>query len=248
MEIRRFIDLYGDDVFAFALVLTKDYSSAKEVFVKTAAQADSLSDGAELFDVLKIAAPLALEADSNDEATTLSGAELSKKQDAVLRSVLMKPQFVRGIIHLAYENDLDPARTAKLLKTSERSVRAQLDELSEADSLDRHYKEICTKLTADDSLKAYVISAAERGSVREFEVKREAVPTHRWNRTQKIVVIIAAIIIGLAICFVIPIYEMYREMREHEGYESIENVPTDELFSYTLEVEPEDVSSAQIGE
>ena len=241
MEIRKYVDSFGDDVFALALIVTKDFSSAKEVFCKTAAEADKFADSAQLLDVVKKAYPLCKEADSNDEAITLTGISLSAKQEALLQTILTKPQIIRALIHLTYENDLDPAQIAKLTGESERYVNGQLAELSEPlqESLEKHYKEICAKIRAEDKLKAYVIGAAERGEQRMFEVKREAVPTHRWNKTQKLIVVIAAVIISLMAVLVIPIVDKYLEMREHEGYESFENVPTEELFSYTMEAESE---------
>lgn len=241
MEIRKYVDSFGDDVFALALIVTKDFSSAKEVFCKTAAEADKFADSAQLFDVLKKAYPLCKEADSNDEATTLTGITLNVKQEALLQTILTKPQIIRTLIHLTYENDLDPAQIAKLTGESERYVNAQLGELSEPlrESLEKHYKEICAKIHAEDKLKAYVIGVSERGEQRMFEVKREAVPSHRWSKKQKIIVVVAAVIISLMAVLVIPIIDSYLEMREHEGYESFENVPTDELFSYTIEAESE---------
>lgn len=241
MEIRKYVDSFGDDVFALALIVTKDFSSAKEVFCKTAAEAGKLADSAQLLDVVKKAYPLCKEADSNDEAVTLTGISLNTKQEALLQTILTKPQIIRAVIHLTYENDLDPAQIAKLTGESERYINGQLAELSEAlrESLEKHYKEICVKIHAEDKLKAYVIATSERGERRMFEVKREAVPTHRWNKKQKIAVIIAAVIITLMAVLVIPILDSYLEMRKREGYESFENVPTEELFSYTMEAESE---------
>ena len=241
MEVRRFIDSFGDDVFALALIITKSFDSAKEVFVKTSAEAGKLPDDARLSDVLTIAYPFCREADSNDDAVTLTGIPFNAKQEVLLQALLPKPQIVRAIVHLTYESDLEPEQTAKLTGESVRFVKQKLSELSDelCEALDKHYKELCLKITAEDKLKAYVIASTEKGGERMFEVKREAVPVHKWNRTQKIIVIAAAVIIGLVICLVIPIYEQYREMIETQGNESYENVPTEQVFAYTEEATEE---------
>lgn len=242
MDIRRFVDAFGDDVFALALMVTKDFDSAKEVFVKTAKDAEALLDESELYSVLQKAYPYCKEAESNDDAVTLTGISLNAKQEALLRTLLAKPQIVRAIVHLTYENDLTPEQTAKLTGESVRYVKQQLSDLSEPikESLDKHYKEICVKITAEDKLKEYVVNSAAREDGRMFEVKRGALPEHRWNKTQKAIVVAAAVIIGLVICIAIPIYEQYREMIEKQGNEQYENVPTEQVFGYTTDAETEE--------
>lgn len=237
MEIRKYIDKYGDDVFALALIVTKDFDKAGQAFAVTAEHyAEIPEDG--LFDAVSRTYAYCRECGSNDEAQTLTGVELSSKQEPILKSVLTKPQIVRAIIHLYYENDLDAARIAAITGESERYIKKQLEELSKplSDALDKHYKEICVKIRAADSLKAYAVRASEKKSKRAFEPETDAVPLHRWTKAQKAVVIVIAAIVTVMVCIVIPLAQAYREMRKEEGNKSYDEVPTDEMFSYTLEV------------
>lgn len=233
MEIRKFIEGYGDDVYAFALVVTKSYDSAKMVFLKTALRAsehDSLSG------FISAAFEECRAADSNEEATTFSGEGLSEKQEALLGMVLTKPQIVRAMLHMFYENDMDAASIAKALGTGERHFTQQLEALGELNgALEDGYKDICTHLRAQDSLKEYAIKAAETGDGRLFEVKREAVPRHKWTKKGKIVITVVAVCAVFVGMFVIPLTEMYKKMQEELYGISYEEPATDEIFRYTLE-------------
>lgn len=239
MEIRKYIDLFGDDVYALALIVTKSFDSAKQVFVQTSEKHEKFTDVDGMFPIAGIAYSFCKEADSNDSAYTLSGIELTAKQQSVLELLLQKPQIVRTIIHLFYENDLDEKQIAKVTGESERYVSSQLSELSDefASALEKYYKEICLKIKVEDTLKAYVISSAEKQTQREFEVKREAVPRHSWTKRQKTVVIIVAVIVTVIICICIPIWEKYKEMMREIGNTSYDEPSTDEIFSYTFEPE-----------
>lgn len=233
MEIRKFIEGYGDDVYAFALVVTKNYDSAKMVFLKTAlrcAEHDSLSG------FISAAFEECRAADLNEEATTFSGEGLSEKQEALLGMVLTKPQIVRATVHMFYENDMDAASAAKALGISERHVTQQLEALGELNgALEDGYKDVCTHLRAQDSLKEYAIKAAETNDGRLFEVKREAVPRHKWTKKGKIAITIVAVCAVFVGMFVIPLTEMYKKMQEELYGISYEEPATDEIFRYTLE-------------
>lgn len=245
MEIRKLIDDFGDDIYALALISTKDFNSAKEIFVRMTAEYGIYPDNIALYDLLLKEYPLCREADSNDSAVTLTGVELDAKKQALLEVLLQKPFIVRSIIHLHWENDLEPEQIAKVTGESVKYVNSVLGELSDslAEALDKRYKDICVKITADDKLKSYVIRSASSGKKRHFEVKEDAVPTHKWTKKQKIVVIIIAAVMTVLVCIVVPILESYYEMRKREEFSSFENVPTDEIFSYTLEVGSETDSS-----
>ena len=238
MEIRKLIDEFGDDIYALALISTKDFSSAKEIFVRMTSDNDKYPDNTELYSLLLKEYPICREADSNDSAVTLTGIELDAKKQALLEAVLQKPFIVRCIIHLHWENDLEPEQIAKVTGESVKYVNSVLEELSDSltEALDKRYKEICVKINADDKLKAYVIRSVSSGKKRQFEVKEDAVPAHKWTERQKIVVIIVAAVMTVFVFIVIPIIEGYYEMRKREEFSSYENVPTDEIFSYTLEV------------
>ena len=153
----------------------------------------------------------------------------------------MKPQIMRGIIHLYYENDLDVNRIAEVTGESEKYISGQLSKLPAelAEALDKHYKEICIKIRAEDKLKAYVIKAADTGDRRMFEVKEDAVPIHRWTKKQKVIVVIIAAIITVLVCIVIPIWSAYIEMIKAEREMDFEEPSTDEIFSYTYEPDEE---------
>lgn len=252
MEIRKFIDSFGDDVYAFALVVTKSYDSAKMVFLKTALKSgehDSLGG------FIAAAYAECAAADSNEEATTFSGEGLSEKHEALLGMVLTKPQVVRAIVHMFYENDMDAASIAKAVGMSERHVTQQLEALGELNgALESSYKDICTHLHAQDSLKEYAIKTAETDGGRLFEVKREAAPRHKWTKKGKVAIIVVAVCAAFVGMFVIPLTEMYKKMQEELYGVSYEEPATDEIFRYTLEtgeseqtLEITDESAAQEG-
>lgn len=237
MEIRKLIDDFGDDIYALALISTKDFDSAKQIFVGMTTENDKYTDNTGLYAILQKEYPLCREADSNDSAVTLTGIELDAKKQALLEVVLQKPFIVRCIIHLHWENDLEPEQIAKVTGESMKYVNSVLDDLSESltEALDKRYKELCVKITAEDKLKAYVIRSVTSGNKRQFEVKEDAVPAHKWSKKQKLAVVIIAAVMTVVVCIVVPILESYYEMRKREEFSSFENVPTDEIFRYTME-------------
>ncbi len=244
MDITKLIDDYGDDIFAFALIVTKDMTSAKEVFVKTAVVNEEYSDDSGLFEILGKAYAVCAEAESNEGASALTDVELDTKKQAVLEELLVRRETVRAAAHMYYENDLSIEEIADITGKSEKYIAGILsDELTEAlrMKLDADYKDICTRITAPDELKAYVIRAVKNGDKRLFEVKEEAVPIHTWKTSHKVVVVIAAVIATLAAMYIIPVLQKYGEMRESEAGLSYEEVGTDESFYYTYEPETVDI-------
>lgn len=239
MKIAKLLDSYGDDIFALALIVTKDFDSAKQVFVKTCLQHEKFSDDIEMYDLAVKTYEECENVDNNDSAVTLTGVELDPRRQALLEIVLQKTQKVRSVIHLYYENDLDEAQIAAVIGESEKYIKSVFADLTEElkFSLDKHYKEICVKITAEDKLKSYVMRAATSAVKRDFEVKDEAVPRHGWTKAQKIIVIVAAIIVTFAVSFIIPIVEKYFDMLEDESGYSYEVPETDEIFSYTYDAE-----------
>lgn len=237
MELTRFIDDYADDIYALALITTKNFDSAKEIFVRNCFSCPEIDDNTELPAMLKKAYPMCREAESNDSAVTLTGIELDGKKQQLLESVLRQPFIVRAIIHMRWENDLEPEQIAKLTGESLRYVNNTLDELPEelTRELDKSYKDICFRIKADDKLKTYVIRSMNSGKKRQFEVKGEAVPAHKWTKQQKTVIIIMAAVITVVICIVVPLIESYYQMRKDENFESFENVATEDMFRYTSE-------------
>ena len=237
MEITKLIDDYGDDIFALALIVTKDFDSAKKVFAKTCAEYESFSGESDMLEFAVKAYAYSCDADSNDNAVTLTGVELDAKRQRLLEQVLMLPQMKRAVIHMFYENDLDEKQIASVTGESERYISSVLSELPEelSESLDKNYKDICTKIFAEDKLKAYVIRSAAAPKKREFQVGEEAVPIHRWTMGQRIVVIVAAIVFLVTMFFVMPVFEKYFDMLEDEKGYSYEEPATDEIFAYTYE-------------
>lgn len=237
MELTKYIDEFADDIYALALVTTKSFDSAKEIFVRNCTQSPELPEDSELFPMLEKAYPMCREADCNDSAVTLTGVELDDKKQQLLEAVLRKPFIDRAMIHMRWENDLEPEQIAKLTGESVRSVRNTLDELPVElkSELDKHYKDICFRIKAEDKLKSYVIRSMASGKKRQFEVKGDAVPVHKWTKQQKTIIIIVAAVIAVLVCIIIPIIDSYYQMRKDENFESFENVATDEMFSYTME-------------
>ena len=138
---------------------------------------------------------------------------------------------------MRWENDLEPEQIAKLTGESLRYVNNTLEELPEelTRELDKSYKDICFRIKADDKLKSYVIRSMNSGKKRQFEVKGEAVPAHKWTKQQKTVIIIVAAVVTVVICIVVPLIESYYQMRKDENFESFENVATEDMFRYTSE-------------
>ena len=165
MELTRFIDDYADDIYALALITTKNFDSAKEIFVRNCFSCPEIDDNTELPEMLKKAYPMCREAEGNDSAVTLTGIELDGKKQQLLESVLRQPFIVRAIIHMRWENDLEPEQIAKLTGESLRYVNNTLEELPEelTRELDKSYKDICFRIKADDKLKSYVIRSMKSG-------------------------------------------------------------------------------------
>lgn len=239
MELTRFIDDYADDIYALALITTKNFDSAKEIFVRNCCVCAEIDDCADLFSMLKKAYPSCREAEINDSAVTLTGIELDSKKQQLLEAVLSQPFIVRSIIHMRWENDLEPEQIAKLTGESVRYVNSALEKLPAdlVQALDKSYKDICFKIRADDKLKSYVVRSMKSGKKRQFEVKGDAAPVHKWTKQQKIVIYIVAAVVTVVICIMIPLIESYYQMRKDENFESFENVATEEMFRYTNEAD-----------
>lgn len=243
MEITKLIDTYGDDIFAFALIVTKDFASAKEIFVRTTTVCEEYPEDCSLFEPIARAYKEAQDIDSNESASTLTGIELDSKRQAVLDELLVKRETVRSVAHMFYENDLSHEQIAEITGKSVKYIKELLsEELSEAlaSKLDDNYKDICAKIAAEDKLKAYVIRAVNSDDLRAFQLKEDAVPVHTWKTSHKVVVVIVAIIATLLAMYIIPVFQKYTEMRESEAGLSYEEVGTDESFYYTYEAETAD--------
>lgn len=248
MEITRLIDDFGDDIYALALITTKNFDSAKEIFVRITSEPEKFPEDTELISFVSTVYPLCREADSNDSAVTLTGIELDAKKQAVLETILQKPFIVRSIIHMHWENDLEPEQIARITGESLKYVNSVINELSEelTAALDKCYKDICVRISAGDKLKAYVIKRVSSGAKRQFAVREDAVPVHKWTRRQKIIIIIIAAILAVGLCIVIPILDSFYQMRKEEEFSDFENVRTEEIFRYTTEADiPGDLSAAQ---
>ena len=237
MIIEKFIDAFGDDVYALALIVTKNFDSAERVFTQIAQDCDTLPETSELYDIVKKAYRLCQKAPSNDNAETFSDLGLSAKQEALLAEVFPRPQIVRAIIHLSYENDLENDKIAAITDVNIRYVNEQLGDLEGlSDRLNKSYKELCLRLTAPDELKISVIQAVNSGEKRLFEIRGEAAPRHSWTNKQKIGAVIAAIVVTILACIVIPLFLAYLESYE-EVNSSYDEVPPELIFSYTTETE-----------
>lgn len=231
MTIERFIDEFGDDVYALALIVTKSFEGAEQVFTQLAQDCEALPET--LYDIVKIAYRLCRKAQSNDNAQTLSDIGLSAKHEALLAEIFPYPQIVRTIIHLSYENDLENDKIASITDTGVRFVTEQLDDLGGlSEKLEKHYKELCLKLAAPDELKLSVIEAINSGEKRLFEVRSEAAPRHTWTKPQKIAAVIIAVAITVVVCIVVPLLTAYFNSFE-EMNSSYDEAPSDLIFSYS---------------
>lgn len=238
MNIEKFIDTFGDDVYALALIVTKSFDSAERIFTQIAQDHEDIDETAEIFDIAQRAYSLCKKAPNNDKAETLSDIGLSARHEALLSEIFPRPQIVRAIIHLCWENDLTAEQAAKITGESVRYVAEQLSELpkSLSDKLDKTYKELCLKLTAPDALKMSVISAVNSGEKRLFEVRDETVPRHSWTRAQKVAAVIIAITATALICIVVPLLTAYLNSLD-EINSSYDEAPSDLIFSYASETE-----------
>ncbi len=236
MEITRLTDIFGDDIYALALITTKSFDSAREIYVRTTTRCEDYPESAELVNFIENEYPFCQKAECNDSAVTLTGVELDMKKQVILETVLQKPFLVRSIIHMFWENDLEPDEIAKITGESAKYVRSVIEGLSDElrTALDRNYKDICFRINAGDKLKAYVIRSVNSGNKRQFEVKQDAVPLHRWTKNQKMAVYIAAAVIAVILCIVIPLAESYYNMRKEEGFKDWRK--TEEAGQQTAEV------------
>lgn len=243
MNIEKFIDQFGDDVYALALVCTKNFDSAAEVFLRTAEECGGFPENADIRDIVSAAFPFCRNAKCTDTAETLSQAGLTKKQEALLAEFFPKPQVIRAIVHMHFENDLSAEQISELLHEKPRYVSEQLDALGLGltEELENSYKGLCLKLCAPDELKSEAVIAAKSGKKRIFEVEEEPMPTHSWSKNQKIAAVILAVVVTIALMIVIPIVNQLID-----GYflaESQEEIPSDWIFSYNSEAE--DVQSIE---
>lgn len=240
MEIAKLIDTYGDDIFAFALIVTKDFNSAKEAFVRISTAYDEFSvDDSAFFDIISKTYALCQEIDSNESASTLTGIELDPKRQAVLEQLLVKRETVRTVAHMYYENEFSVEEIATIIGRPEKFVTELLDEDLDGSfkaQLEKYYIEICSKIHADDKLKTYVMRMVNEKGRRAFEVRNEAAPRHSWTMVQKIVVFVVAFIVMLIIGFIIPIYEQFKD----QDMSHYENLSSGESFHYTYEAESPD--------
>ncbi len=236
MQITKLIDAFGDDIFAFALIVTKDFNSAKEVFIKTCSAYEEFDDNTDICDIIRRAYSECENVDSNEGASVLTGVELSTKLQPILEELLAEGELDRTVAHMFYENDLTEDQIADLTGKSVKFISELLsDNLSALlrQNLEKHYKDICARIHADDKLKLYVIRSVTDKSRRTFEVRNEAVPRHSWTTAQKVTVFIAAFIVMLIIGFLIPIYEQFKD----QDMSSYENLSSGESFYYTYEAD-----------
>lgn len=239
MKLEKLLDIYGDDIFAFALIATKDFNSAKEVFVRVTSDYYELPDhdGA-FYEIISKAYKVCQEVDSNESASTLTGVELDAKRQAVLEELLVKRETVRTVVHMYYGDELSEDEIASIIGKPVKFVEELLsDELSDdlKAKLEKYYIEICDKIHAEDKLKSYVMRSVYNTSKRDFEVREEAVPRHQWTTAGKIAVIIVAIVFLVTMFFTIPLLDGYINMVEEEKGLSYDEVGTNESFHYTYE-------------
>ena len=235
MNIEKFIDRFGDDVYALALVCTKNFDSAAEIFEIVASECENLSDDAEMFELAKRVCSLCKKAKFSDNAETFSQLGLSKKQEQLLSGFFPKPFATRASVHLHFENDLTVEQIAEVLNEKPRYISEQLNGLGTElfSALDGSYKELCLKLSAPDELKTKAVEAAKSGFKREFEIREDPTPKHMWTRNQKIAAVIIAIIATFTLMFVIPIVN--KLMDDYFTGESYDEVPSDLIFSGNAE-------------
>lgn len=239
MEITAFVDSYGDDAFALALITTKSFDSAREIYMNICGRCKEFSESSGIFGLVKLVYPLCRKADCNDEAVTLTGVELDSKKQSLLEVVLQKPFIVRSIIHLHWENDLTDEQIAEVLGENVKYVRTVLGELSDplTESLDKRYKNVCLCISAGDKLKEYAVKKASTVQARQFSVKNDTVPVHKWTKKQKIIICIAAAIIAVVVMIVIPLLDGYINMLTEEFANRLENESNNSSTVYTIEAD-----------
>ena len=237
MNIERFIDRLGDDVYALALVCTKNFDSAADIFETVAAECDELTEDADMFGLALRVCSLCKNAKFSDNAETFSQLGLSKKQEQLLSGFFPLPFVTRASVHLHFENDLSVEQIAEVLEEKPRYISEQLDGLGAEllNELDGSYKELCIKLSAPDELKVKAVENAKSGEKRVFEIREDPLPKHTWSKKQKFGAIIAAIIATILLMIVIPIVN--KLMDDYFDGNSYDEAPSDLIFSYTPESE-----------
>ena len=235
MNIEKFIDRFGDDVYALALVCTKNFDSAADIFETVAAECEELSDDVDMFGLAARVCSLCRTAKFSDNAETFSQLGLSKKQEQLLSGFFPMPFVTRASVHLHFENDLTVEQTAEVLEEKPRYISEQLDGLEDVllTELDSSYKELCIKLAAPDDLKSKAVLAAKSGEKRVFEILDDPMPMHTWTKKQKIGAVIVAIIATIAIMIVIPIVN--KLMDDYLTGSSYDEAPSDLIFSGNAE-------------
>ena len=237
MIIEKFIDRFGDDVYALALVCTKNFDSAADIFETVAAECDALSDDVGMFELAIKVCSLCKKAKFSDNAETFSQLGLSKKQEQLLSGFFPMPFVTRASVHLHFENDLTVEQIAEVLEEKPRYISEQLNGLGTEllNELDGTYKEIFVRLSAPDELKAKAVEAARSGEKRVFEILDDPMPTHTWTKKQKIGALIVAVIATIMLMIVIPIAN--KLMDDYLTGSSYDEAPSDLIFTGNTESE-----------
>lgn len=237
MIIEKFIDRFGDDVYALALVCTKNFDSAADIFETVAAECDALSDDVVMFELAIKVCSLCKKAKFSDNAETFSQLGLSKKQEQLLSGFFPMPFVTRASVHLHFENDLTVEQIAEVLEEKPRYISEQLNGLGTEllNELDGSYKEICVRLSAPDELKAKAVEAARSVEKRVFEILDDPMPTHTWTKKQKIGAVIVAVIATIMLMIVIPIAN--KLMDDYLTGSSYDEAPSDLIFTGNTESE-----------
>lgn len=223
MNVEKFADGYGNDVYALALIMSKSAESAAEVFLKAAAGCGKFENDPGTYNIVTSVFPLCKQACSNQYAETLSTFALSKKQEELLSEIFAKPQIIRAILHLYYENDLAENQISAVTNESLKFVSKQISALPEdfKKRMDKHYKEICLKLIPDSKLKEKAVREVKDGKKRLFEITDEALPRHKWTKRGKAAAVITAVIAAIIIYLVIPIMrDFFANMAENNAEET----------------------------
>lgn len=237
MNIEMFIDRFGDDVYALALVCTKNFDSAAEIFERIAAECEALPDDVEMYTLAVKVCSICKSAKFSDNAETFSQLGLTKNQERILSGFFPLPFVTRASVHLFFENDLTVEQIAEVLEEKQRYINEQLDGLGTDlyNELDEAYKELCVKLAAPDELKAKAVVAANSGEKRVFEIRDDPLPRHVWTKNQKIAAIVIAIVATFVLMIVIPIFN--KLMDDYFTGSSYDEAPSDLIFTGNTESE-----------
>lgn len=223
MNIERFVDGFGNDVYALALIVSKSGESAAEVFLKAARGCDGLDNNIGIYDIVTLFFPLCLQARSNQYAETLSTFGLSKKQEELISELFDKPQTVRAILHLYYENDLTEKQISAVIDKSLGFVSKQISALPEEfkKRMEKHYKEICLKLIPDTELKENAMREMGNSENRLFKFKADTVPRHKWTKRGKTAAVVISVIAAIIIYFVAPLVrDIFINMADNNAEEN----------------------------